>query len=146
MSLPGNSLPFRWLPEFNLVALWVHDPTKLAVLGVIRLFEHVAALFAQRLKQGGQVINAVVDHEGRGAWCKVIAARSADRPDGCPLRGIARVIRPSERCATPFLHVDAEMLPVPSVQPFGVSRLKEDSSDTCDSLHLNLRAVTENGA
>src|ERR1700754_2723247 len=40
-------LPFRWLPEFNLVALRVDNPAKLAVLGVIRLLEHVAAFVAQ---------------------------------------------------------------------------------------------------
>src|SRR6202051_4852070 len=75
-----------------------------------------------------------------------MAACGADRPDGSSLRGIARVIRPSERCAAPFLHVNAEMLLVPSVQPDGISRLEEDSPDACDSLHLSLRDVTETGA
>src|ERR1700731_2455469 len=96
------------------------------------------------MKQGCQVIDAVVDHEIRGAWCKVIAACGADRPDGCSLRGITCVIRPTERSTAPFLHVNAEMLLVPSVQPDGISRLKEDSPDACDSLHLTLRDVNRN--
>jgi len=58
---------------------------------------------------------------------EVIAACGAYRPNGCSPRGIARVIRPSERCATPFLHVNGEMLLVPNSQSDGISRLEEDS-------------------
>jgi|GEM_PF-6024665 len=41
-----RSLPRRWLPELNLVAFRVHDPSKLPVLRVVCLFKHVAAFFA----------------------------------------------------------------------------------------------------
>ena len=46
-----SSLPRRWLPEFDLVALWVHDPTELPVLGIIcRLFQDVTSFVPKRLK------------------------------------------------------------------------------------------------
>src|SRR6478752_7214047 len=58
-----DSLPFGRLPELNLVAFRIHHPAKFPVLGVVRLLEHVAALGAQRRQQGGQVMDAVIDHE-----------------------------------------------------------------------------------
>jgi hypothetical protein len=33
----------RWLPKFDIVALRIHDPTELPVLGVIRLLQGVAS-------------------------------------------------------------------------------------------------------
>ena len=46
-----SSLSRRWLPEFDLVALWVHDPTELPVLGIIcRLFQDVTSFVPKRLK------------------------------------------------------------------------------------------------
>jgi hypothetical protein len=35
----------RRLPEFNLVSLWIDDPGKLPVLGIVDLLENVAAFF-----------------------------------------------------------------------------------------------------
>jgi hypothetical protein len=45
-----SSLPWRWLPELDLVALRVHDPTELAVLGIVRLLEDVTSFVTKRLK------------------------------------------------------------------------------------------------
>src|SRR6188768_134439 len=132
------SASFGWLPELPLVAFRVHHPAELAVLGVVRLLEHVATLRAQRLKQRRQVRHAVVDHERRLARRKLIAFRGADRPDRRALDGIARVIGPRERGATPWLHIDAEMLPVPGRQGSRIPGLEEYSADTGDSLHLLL--------
>jgi hypothetical protein len=45
-----SSLPRGWLPKFNLVALRIHDPTELSVLGVICLLQDVAAFVPKRLE------------------------------------------------------------------------------------------------
>ena len=62
---------------------------------------------------------------------------------GRSLCRIARCVGPRERRASPFLDVDSEVLLVPSSQCDRVVRVEEDSSDTCDSLHLNLRSETK---
>src|SRR5205085_11018659 len=92
-----------------------------------------------RLKEGGQVLDAVVDHEGRLARCEVLAIGRADQPRGGSLCRIARGIGPVERGASPFLDVDSQVLLVPSLQCGRVVRAEEDSSDSCDSLHVSLR-------
>src|SRR6266446_73592 len=45
-----SSLPRRWLPEFNFVALGIHDPTKLSVIGVVRLLQDVTSFVPKRVK------------------------------------------------------------------------------------------------
>ena len=56
-----DSLPWRWLPKFDFVALWVNDPPELSVFGVVCLLENVAALAAQSLQEAVQVRNSIVD-------------------------------------------------------------------------------------
>jgi hypothetical protein len=139
----GNSLAFRWLPEFDFVALWIHDPTELPVFGVVSLLQYVAAFFPKCLEECGQVLDAVVDHEGRSARCEVVVARCADRPDGRSLHGIAGSVGLREGGSAPFLHVDSEVLFVPSAQGDWVFRLHEYSADSCDSPHYGLRRVVD---
>src|SRR6185295_13426355 len=67
-----SSLSRGWLPKFNLVALRIHDPTELPVLGVVRLLQDVAPFVPKRLKESIQVFDAIVDHEGRLAWREVL--------------------------------------------------------------------------
>src|SRR5258708_16542593 len=105
-----GSLPRRGLPKFDLVALWVHDPTELPVLGVVRLFQDVASFVPKRLKYSGQVCDAIVDHEGRLAWREVLTIGGAYGPHGRSLCRIARCIGPAERCATPCLNVNTQVL------------------------------------
>ena len=59
----AESPPDGRLPEFDLVALGVDDPTEFPVFGIIGLLEDVASLAAQRLEQGSQVCYAAVHHE-----------------------------------------------------------------------------------
>src|ERR1700674_3064671 len=138
-----NSLSRRRLPKFDLVALRIHDPTELSVLGVVRLLQDVASFVPKRLKYSGQVLDAIVDHEGRLAGCEVLTISGADGPHGRSLCRTARCVGPRERRASPFLDVDSEVLLVPSSQCDRVVRVEEDSSDTCDSLHLSLRSATK---
>ncbi len=67
----------------------------------------------------------------------------ADGPHGRSLCRIPRCIGPGERGASPFLDVNAQVLLVPSSQCDRVLRVEEDSSDTCDSLHLSLRSAAK---
>src|SRR5579863_10561932 len=102
------SLPSRWLPELDLVAFRVHDPSELPVLRVVCFFKHVAAFFAQCLKQGGQVLDPIVDHEGRLAWSEVIAVCCADGPDRGSLSRVSRGIGPGEGRTTPVLDINPQ--------------------------------------
>src|SRR4051812_33835312 len=54
-----NSLPRGWLPEFDLVALWIHDPTELSKLGIVCLLQDVESFVAQRLQESRQILNGV---------------------------------------------------------------------------------------
>src|SRR6185436_3560482 len=68
-----SSLP-RWrLPELNLVALRIHDPSEFPVLRVVGLLEHLAAFLAQCFEKCRQIFDAIVDHEGRLAGSEVLA-------------------------------------------------------------------------
>src|SRR3954471_25016323 len=110
----AGSLAFRWLPELHLVALGVHHPAELAVARIVRLLQHVATFFAKRGEECREVLDSVVHHEGRIARREVVAIGGAHRPDGHAAGGIAFCIRPREGGATPILHIDAEVLLVPS--------------------------------
>src|SRR5437868_5211656 len=95
-----SSLSRRWLPKFHLVALWVHDPTELPIVGIVcRLLQDVTPFVPESLKQSGQVFDAIVDHEGRLARCEVLAICGADGPHGRSVGRIARCIGPGERAA-----------------------------------------------
>src|SRR4051812_15384064 len=61
------SLSRKRLPELDLVSFRIDDPGELPVLGIVDLLEHVAAFLAQDLHEREQVLDAVVDHERRGA-------------------------------------------------------------------------------
>ena len=70
----------------------------------------VASFVTKRLKHSVQVFDAIVDHEGRLAWCEALTIGSTNGPHGRSLCRIARCIGPGERGAFPFLDVNAEML------------------------------------
>src|SRR6266496_2849051 len=142
-GFPGglrDSLSFGGLPEFDFVAFRVDDPCELAVLGVFRLLENVATLAAQSLQEAAQVRDSVIDHEGRLGGCKRVTFGAAHGPDGRARLGIARFVGPAEHGAAPVLYVDTQVLLVPSAQRNRIPGLEEDPADTCDSLHVRLRA------
>src|SRR5437879_3862967 len=72
------SLPLWRLPEFNFVALWIHHPSEFPVLRVVGLLEHVATFLAQCLEKCCQILDSIVDHEGRLARSEVGAFRWTD--------------------------------------------------------------------
>lgn len=73
MTCDRVSLTCGWLPQFDLVPLWIDDPSELPVLRVIDFFEDVAAFRLERRDHGMKVFNAVVDHERGMAWSKLVA-------------------------------------------------------------------------
>src|SRR5215211_6821267 len=112
----GNELtllPFRWLPELNLVALWIHDPSEFSILRVVGLVEHVTALFAQRFEKPREIFDSIVDHEGRLARSEVLAVCWTDRPGRSSLGRVAFGVSPVEGRSTSGLNVDTEVLLVP---------------------------------
>ena len=52
-----SSLPRGRLPEFYLVALGIHDPAKLSVLGIVHLVQDVASFVAKCLTECGQAFD-----------------------------------------------------------------------------------------
>jgi hypothetical protein len=133
------SLPVRRLPQFDLVALRVHDPAEFSEVGIIGLVEDVAALVAEGLEQRGEVVDPVVDHEGRLARREVVTVGGADGPGGRAAGWGARVVCPVERGTAPRLDIDAQVAFVPGLQRSRVLCVKEDTADTCDSFHVSLR-------
>src|SRR4029450_10474043 len=78
---PGGdrtSLPLWRLPELNLVALWIHDPSEFPVLRVVGLLEHVATFLAQCFEKCCQIFDSMFDHEGRLARSEMFAVRLTD--------------------------------------------------------------------
>src|SRR2546428_2235109 len=109
-----SSSSWMRLPEFNLVALWIHDPSEFPVLRVVGLLEHVATFFAQCFEKCCQIFDSIVDHESRLARSEVFAVGWTDRPGRSSLGRVAFGVSPVEGCSTPVLNVDAEVLLVPS--------------------------------
>src|ERR1700722_6431111 len=112
---PPGSLAGRRLPQLHLVSVRIHDPAKLAILGLVNFLEYVAAFFAQSFDECVEIRDAVVDHEGGGAGRKLIAISRTNGPGGCARNGFAVTVGPIERRATPYLNVDSEMLFVPGL-------------------------------
>src|SRR5215210_5570725 len=108
-----SSFPWQRLPELNLVALWIHDPSEFPVLRVVGLLEHIATFLAQCFEKCCQIFDSIVDHEGRLARSEVLAVRWTDRPGRSSLGRVAFGVGPVEGCSTPGLNVDPEVLLVP---------------------------------
>src|SRR5437868_1592458 len=132
------SLTVRWLPQFDFVSFGFDSPGKLAVLRLIDLVEDVAAFRFERRDHRVKVFNAVVDHERRFAWSKLVAFLRTDGPDGRSACGLAIRVGPGERGTAPLLDIDSEMTLVPSLQCRCILCLEKDAADASDSLHVNL--------
>src|SRR5258708_15839375 len=95
-DLLKTSLPWWRLPQFNLVVLWIHDPSEFPVLRVVGLLEHVATFLAQCFEKCCQIFDSIVDHEGRLARSEVLAVRRTDRPGRSALGRVAFGASPFE--------------------------------------------------
>src|SRR5689334_6763297 len=82
-------LSSRRLPQLDLVAFWVNDPTELSVFGFIELVQDVAALFPESLEQRANIGYSVVHHEGSRAWCKRVTIGRLDGPGRCSIHRLA---------------------------------------------------------
>src|SRR5947199_4968062 len=133
------SLPLWRLPELNLVALRIHDPSEFPVLRVVGLLEHIATFLAQCFEKCCQIFDSIVDHEGRLARSEVLAVRWTDRPGRSSLGRIAFGVSPVEGCSTPGLNVDPEVLLVPIAERLRILGAHEDAANASDSSHSNLR-------
>jgi len=95
-----TSLPFWWLPEFNFVALWIHDPSEFPVLRVVGLIEHVATFLAQSFEKRCQIFDSIIHHEGRLARSEVLAVCWTDQPGRSSLDRVAFGVSPFEGSST----------------------------------------------
>jgi hypothetical protein len=112
---PTLSLAGRRFPEFHFVSFRIDDPSKLSVLGLVNLLEHIAAFFSQGFDQRVEILYAVIDHERGSAGRELVALGRTNRPGGSAANGLAFIVGPSERCAAPSLDIDSEMAFVPSL-------------------------------
>src|SRR5512139_673912 len=144
----GASSPFsepgRGLPELDLVALRIHHPAELAELRFLDLVLHVATLLAKGVEERVQVVDAVVDHEGRGARREIVALALEEVPDGRPVEGLALRVDPPEGGTAPRLQRDAQVPLVPVAKRLRVLRLEEDAADARDPLHVRLPCALRN--
>src|SRR5690606_5009465 len=119
-TTPGTSpsgalvlvVPRHRLPEFDLVAVRIHDPRELAVLVRFRTLDDVHAVRAQLHEQFIEVVDPIVDHERGLTRAEPLAVLFRERPYREAAVGCL-VVRPSEDRAAPALPGHAEMLPVP---------------------------------
>src|SRR5271165_377819 len=56
---------FRWLPQLDLVAFRIDDPSEAAVVVVLALGIDGHAFSAQRLEQRIQIVHAIIQHQRR---------------------------------------------------------------------------------
>src|SRR4051812_47091394 len=75
-------VPELGLPELDLVFVWVEDPRKLPVLVRFGSLDDFPPRRAQLLHQRAEIIDAVVDHEGRVAGAEPLAVFVRDMPGG----------------------------------------------------------------
>jgi hypothetical protein len=90
-----------------------------------------------------EICDPVIHHERSRAWGKVVATSVRDVPDRRARSWIAVVVGPAKCCAAPSLNVNAKMFLVPDAQCIGIIRFEEDTADTRDSLHVNLRRIEQ---
>src|SRR4029077_1416195 len=74
-------VPEHGLPELDLVPVRIHDPRELAVLGRFGSLDDFHAPCTQLIKQFTEVVDPVIDHEGRGARAEPLAVLSRETPD-----------------------------------------------------------------
>src|SRR5258707_806662 len=92
-------VPELRLPELDLVSVRVHDPRKLAVLGRFGSLDDFHTPRPQLFQQLAEVVDPVIDHEGRFAWAEPLAVFLRDMPyREASILGL--VVRPSEDRAT----------------------------------------------
>src|SRR6185436_8472911 len=123
------------LPKLDLVFVRVHDPRKLAVLVRLGSLDGFHTPRTQLLQQLGEVVDPVVDHEGRLAWAEPLAVFPRDMPHSQAFI-LGLVVRPSEDSAAKVFQREAQVLPIPCGQRGAVApALEEDAAHSGDSRH-----------
>src|SRR5438552_6053439 len=152
-------VPDLRLPELDLVFVWVHDPRKLAVLVRFGSLDDFHTPRTQLLQQLAEVVDPVVDHEGRFAWAEPLAVLLRDMPYSKALI-LGLIGRPFEDSAAKVFQRHAQVLPIPRCQCNTVAfALEEDAADSGNLRHrcpptylpaqriaLQLRATRPQGA
>jgi len=137
LTAVARSLTCRRLPKLNLVSIRIQYPTEFSVLRTFRLPNDVAALAAQCTKKGIQVVYTEIDHERCGARFHLVRVFSKRSPKGHSWRAIRTT--PLKNRSAPLRDVQSKVVAIPRIQCLWIFRLKEDSTDSCNTLHGALR-------
>src|SRR6185295_9469303 len=117
------------LPKLDLVFVRVHDPRKLAVLVRLGSLDGFHTPRTQLLQQLGEVVDPVVDHEGRLAWTEPLAVFVRDMPHRKALL-LGLVVRPFEDGPAEVFQRQAQVPLIPRGQGRAVAfALEEDAAD-----------------
>src|SRR6266496_1434439 len=128
-------VPDLRLPELDLVFVRVHDPSELAVLVRFGSLDDFHTPRTQLLQQLAEVVDPVVDHEGRFAWAEPLAVFLREMPHSkASILGL--VVRPFEDSAAKVFQPHAQVLPIPRCQRGAVAfTLEEDAADSGNLRH-----------
>src|SRR3989441_136476 len=128
-------VPYLRLPELDLVFVWVHDPRKLAVLVRFGSLDDFHTPRTQLLQQLAEVVDPVVDHEGRFARAEPLAVFLRDMPHSKALI-LGLIVRPFEDGAAKVFQRHTQVLPIPRCQCSAVAfALEEDAADSGNLRH-----------
>src|SRR5262249_23658263 len=120
----------------------IEDPCELAVLMRFRAFEDLDSGRLEAHEQLAEVIDAVVDHEGRVAGREPLGVPLGDVPDGEAFV-LASVLRPPQHGAAPRRQRHPQVLLIPRRQCRVVPRaLEEHAPDPGDFRHRSLLMVS----
>lgn len=125
------------LPQFNLVAVGIHDVHEFAIAEAFDRIADRDALLPEFCHQHFQICDPVIDHEVLAGGLEVFGAGTEGAPLGKALAGrIGRL--PPFKDRTIGIDAEPEMLAVPLPDFFGVSALEEDAADAGDFSQLRM--------
>src|SRR5262245_56168676 len=93
-------VPVHRLPELDLVPIRIQDPRELAVLVRLGSLERFDTARAQLCQQLGEVVDAIVDHEGSAARAEPLRVLLRDMPDS-KTAILGAIVGPPENGAAP---------------------------------------------
>src|SRR5262245_35755969 len=128
-------VPDHRLPELDLVPIRIHDPRELAVLVRFGSADDFHSARTKLREHLAEVVDSVVDHEGRITWAEPLAVAFRDMPHReAPVLG--SVVRPFEDSTSKVLQRHAQMLLIPGCQRGATAlALEEDAADSSDLCH-----------
>src|SRR5712692_5925546 len=134
-------------PKFNAVPLWIHDPGKAAVVVIFAMRIDFDAFFFQRVEEGIEIVDPVVDHEAAAAGIEIFRVTLKYCPYGHSLPLTVVCLPPlKHRTGAVGRTLNAQVPFVPVIEFLRVVCLEKDAAYSGYALHkkdLNLRMPRE---